>query len=283
MNNLPAKLRQCRLDLRLTQEEAAQRSGFAQRDISRFEKGRAKTVPPAYMHFLHKMGVDLNSLFDETLTQARFVSAAPVAPAPASPTVVVVTPDVGGNRTVPIVNRKAAASYLTGYQTQEYFEELDAITLPAYLLRGSGQGLVIQVVNDSMEDTIFEGDYLVCRLIERGQWHEINDFTVCVVVTDSRGVQVKRLKNRLVRDGLLRLSSDNRRYPSFNVFPDDIHQIWQVAFLLTANLPNRADTLYRKLDSLEDATTDLRELYEQLRQALEDGGPRPAWGGQASS
>ena len=272
MHHLPPKLRQCRLDLHLTQEDAALQSGFSQRDISRFEKGRAKTVPNDYIQFLHKKGVDLNSLFDETCAQARFVSApSPAVAGPvAQPQVVVVTPDVAGNRTVPIINRKAAASYLTGYQTQEYFEELDAITLPAYLLRGSGQGLVIQVVNDSMEDTIFEGDYLICRLIERGQWHEINDFTVCVVVTDSRGVQVKRIKNRLVRDGLLRLSSDNRRYPSFNVFPDDIHQIWQVSFLLTANLPNRADTLYRKLDSLEDTTTDLRELYEQLRQALED-------------
>ncbi|MDB5269716.1 MAG: transcriptional regulator [Hymenobacter sp.] len=272
MHLLPPKLRQCRLDLHLTQEDAALQSGFSQRDISRFEKGRAKTIPNDYIQFLHKQGVDLNSLFDATCAQARFVSAAgpaPAAPAPAEPRIVVVTPDVAGNRTVPIVNRKAAASYLTGYQTQEYFEELDALTLPAYLLRGSGQGLVIQVVNDSMEDTIFEGDYLVCRLVERGQWHEITDFSVCVVVTDSRGVQVKRIKNRLVRDGLLRLSSDNRRYPSFNVFPDDIHQIWQVAFLLTANLPNRADTLYRKLDSLEDTTTDLRELYEQLREALE--------------
>lgn len=183
--------------------------------------------------------------------------------------IIVATPDVAGNRTVPIVNRKAAASYLSGYQTQEYFEELDAMTVPAYLLRGAGQGLVIQAVNDSMEDTIFDGDYLICRLVERANWIEIPDFTICVVVTESRGIQVKRVKNRLTRDRLLRLSSDNRRYPSFNAFAEDIHQIWQVVFLLTANLPNRNDTLYRKMDNLEDMTTDLRELYEQLRQELE--------------
>lgn len=274
MSKLPDKLRHCRLSLHLTQEEAALQSGFSQRDISRFEKGRAKTIPNAYMQFLHKAGIDLNSLLDESVAQAVFRDQAAAAqPArTAEPAVLLVTPDVNGNRSVPIVNRKAAANYLTGYQTQEYFEELDALTLPPYLLRGGEQGLVIQVVNDSMEDTIFEGDYLICRLIDRGRWPEINDFTVCVVVTDSRGVQVKRVKNRLVRDGLLRLSSDNRRYPSFNVFPDDIHQIWQVVFLLTANLPNRADTLYRKIDTLEDATTDLRELYEQLRQAFESAG-----------
>jgi SOS-response transcriptional repressor LexA len=140
--------------------------------------------------------------------------------------IIVATPDVAGNRTVPIVNRKAAAFYLTGYQTQEYFEELDAMTVPAYLLRGSGQGLVIQAVNDSMEDTIFDGDYLICRLVERANWIEIPDFTICVVVTESRGIQVKRVKNRLTQDRLLRLSSGNRRYPSFNVFAEDIHQIW---------------------------------------------------------
>jgi SOS-response transcriptional repressor LexA len=182
--------------------------------------------------------------------------------------IIVATPDVAGNRTVPIVNRKAAASYLTGYQTQEYFEELDAMTVPAYLLRGSGQGLVIQAVNDSMEDTIFDGDYLICRLVERANWIEIPDFTICVVVTESRGIQVKRVKNRLTQDRLLRLSSGNRRYPSFNVFAEDIHQIRQVVFLLTANLPNRNDTLYRKMDNLEDMTTDLRELYEQFRQEM---------------
>jgi transcriptional regulator with XRE-family HTH domain len=189
--------------------------------------------------------------------------------APYKTEIIVATPDIGGNRTVPIVNRKAAGSYLTGYQTQEYFEELDAMTIPAYMLRGAGQGLIIQAVNDSMEDTIFDGDYLVCRLIERANWIEINDFTVCVVVTESRGIQVKRVKNRLNSDRLLRLSSDNRRYPSFNVFVDDIHQIWQVVFLLTTNLPNRNDTLYRKMDSLEDTTTDLREMYEQLRTEID--------------
>lgn len=183
--------------------------------------------------------------------------------------IIVATPDVSGNRIVPIVNRKAAANYLAGYQTQEYFEELDAMTIPAYMLRGTGQGLIVQVVNDSMEDTIFDGDYLVCRLIERANWMEINDFSVCVVVTESRGIQVKRIKNRLASDQLLRLSSDNRRYSSFNVFADDIHQLWQVVFLITANLPNRNDTLYRKVDNLEDTTTDLRELYEQLRAKLE--------------
>lgn len=184
------------------------------------------------------------------------------------PQILVATQDVNGNLTVPIINRKAAASYLTGYQTQEYFEHLDAMTVPAYMLRG-GQGLVIQATNDSMEDTIFEGDMLLCRLIEAPLWDEIPDFSVCVLVSESRGIQVKRVKPRFNREGLIRCKSDNRNHQSFNLFTGDVLQIWQVALLLTANMPNRSDTLYRKMDALEEGVDDMRELYEQMRQQVE--------------
>jgi transcriptional regulator with XRE-family HTH domain len=185
------------------------------------------------------------------------------------PQILVATQDTSGNLTVPIVNRKAAASYLSGYQTQEYFEELDALTVPAYMLRG-GQGLIIQATNDSMEDTIFEGDMLLCRYMEAAQWDEIPDFSVCVIVSESRGIQVKRVKARFQREGFIRCKSDNRTYRSFNLFAADILQIWQVSLLLTTNMPNRADTLYRKIDHLEEGHDDMRELYEQMRQELKE-------------
>lgn len=181
--------------------------------------------------------------------------------------ILVATQDVDGNLTVPIVNRRAAANYLAGYQTQEYFEELDAMTVPSYMLR-DGQGIVIQAVNDSMEDTIFEGDLLLCRLVEPMRWDDIADFTVCVLVSESRGIQVKRIKSRLAKEGLVRCKSDNRRYQAFNLFAEDILQVWQVSMLLTAQLPNRSDTLYRKVDSIEDTNTDMREVLEQLQERL---------------
>ena len=188
-------------------------------------------------------------------------------PIPTRTEILVATQDVDGNLTVPIVNRRAAANYLAGYQTQEYFEELDAMTVPSYMLR-DGQGIVIQVVNDSMEDTIFEGDLLLCRLVEPMRWDDIADFTVCVLVSESRGIQVKRIKSRLAKEGLIRCKSDNRRYQAFNLFAEDILQVWQVSMLLTAQLPNRSDTLYRKVDSIEDTNTDMRELLEQVQERL---------------
>jgi transcriptional regulator with XRE-family HTH domain len=289
MSVIGQNIRKLREALKESQQAFATRFGLTRGQIASYEADEKASEPAldVVLTIVDFFNIDLRRFVADPTFQAenigRPVSGVAVKAVPA-PTIspqqeatsslprveiIVATPDVGGNRIVPIVNRKAAANYLTGYQTQEYFEELDAITVPAYMLRGAGQGLIIQAVNDSMEDTIFDGDYLVCRLVERAVWTEINDFTVCVVVTESRGIQVKRIKNRLLSDQLLRLSSDNRHYPSFNVFVEDIHQIWQVVFLMTANLPNRNDTLYRKMDTLEDTTTDLREMYEQLREEVD--------------
>jgi transcriptional regulator with XRE-family HTH domain len=277
------KLREAKGD---SQQAFARRFGLSRGQIASYEAVEKASEPTleTILAIVDFFNIDLRRFLTDPLFEAEFTNSATSfepakkisatgvqgrEPSIVRPEIILATPDVGSNRTVPIVNRKAAANYLSGYQTQEYFEELDAITLPAYMLRGGGQGLVIQAVNDSMEDTIFDGDYLVCRFVERANWADVTDYTVCVIVTESRGIQVKRVKNRLATDRRLRLSSDNPRYPSFNVHAEDIHQIWQVLFLLTANLPDRNDTLYRKMDTLEDATTDLREMYEQLREEVD--------------
>jgi transcriptional regulator with XRE-family HTH domain len=285
MSAIGQNIRKLREELQESQHAFAARFGLSRGQIASYESEDKASEPAleTVLAIVDFFNIDLRRFVTDTSPGKLLVppKVAPPQTPPSTlkgaraalawerPEIIVATPDVGSNRIVPIVNRKAAGSYLSGYQTQEYFEELDAMTVPAYMLRGAGQGLIVQAVNDSMEDTIFDGDYLVCRLIERAEWRDLTDFSVCVVVTESRGIQVKRVKNRLSSDHLLRLSSDNRNYPSFNVFVEDILQIWQVVFLITANLPNRNDTLYRKVDSLEDATTDLRELYEQLREEVE--------------
>ena len=281
---IATRLRECRLLLGLKQSEAAELAGVQQSDVSRMEAGKAKFVTPEYMQFLHTRAISLNYIFagegEATLNaylnaytseedqDKKYISSVAEPEPLLRPQILIATQDTSGNLTVPIVNRKAAASYLSGYQTQEYFEELDALTVPAYMLRG-GQGLIIQATNDSMEDTIFEGDMLLCRYMEAAQWDEIPDFSVCVIVSESRGIQVKRVKARFRHEGFIRCKSDNRTYRSFNLFAEDILQIWQVSLLLTTNMPNRADTLYRKIDHLEENFDDMRELYEQMRQELQ--------------
>ncbi len=166
-----------------------------------------------------------------------------------SPRLVVSTQDTSGNVTVPIINRRAAANFLTGYQTQEYFEEMDALLLPGSLLR-DGQYFALQVSGESMAPTLHDSDLVICRQVDRGRWDRLPDGEVCVVASETKGLQVKRIQNTLA-DGYLRCLSDNREHPPFSLLAEDIIEIWKVGWKLSAYLTNDTAGLYNKMDELE--------------------------------
>jgi phage repressor protein C with HTH and peptisase S24 domain len=172
--------------------------------------------------------------------------------------IVVSTQDTTGNATVPMINHQAAANYLTGYQSQEYFEELEPLTLPSYMMR-SGQHYALQVLGNSMESTLHDGDWLVCRLLEPSEYEYMQDGLIYVIVCVNRGIQVKRIKNRLKNHGnpFIRCRSDNRAHAPYNVYPQDIVQIWIVEWQLTAYMPNREEMIYNKLDAMQERIEDL--------------------------
>lgn len=291
MSHLHAKIKQCRIDLGLTQEEMAGASGFAQRDISRFETGRAKTVPNDFIQFLHKEGVDLNRLFDET------VEASPNASLIASlnsqnqnesyisdinltvshraenrdkERILVATQDLSGNPVFTVINFKAAANYLTGYQTQEYYENLAAVSLPRQLVGNPRQGIFLQIEGDSMETKFHHGDYVAAQLTEAHEYDQIRDNDCYIVVSTTYGIQFKRIKNRLRDMGFIRCRSDNRRHPSYNIEAENLLQLYRFVLHVSSDASNPNDTLYGKLDNLEDTTSDLRVMYEQMAERMEE-------------
>lgn len=268
---LRERLKQCRIKLQLTQVEAAEGAGLTQSDISRLESGKTKTIPIDYMHFLHKRGIALDTLFlDEqkapvTEAAAALPSTVPSSSAPPPPALFVVTQNTEGVPTIPLINYKAAANYLSGYQSQEFFEESSVMILPKEIVR-QGHMRAVQVVGDSMETTYHDGDWLICRFMEQFEWPDLRDLDCYVVVTESRGLQVKRVKNRLRGEGFLRLRSDNRSHTPFNVYYGDLLEIWHVEAQITKYMPNRNEQLYYKVDTVEEGLQDLRELYEQMQQ-----------------
>ena len=173
--------------------------------------------------------------------------------------VVVATQDTHGNATIPMINRKAAANYLSGFQSQEYFEELDPVVLPTYMLK-PGQHFLLQVTGDSMETTFHDGDWVLCRYVERSQWFNLRDFDCYVLVSQDRGMQLKRIKNRLKEHGFIRCRSDNRTHSPFNLSYEEIIEIWHVEWKLSAFFPNLNEDLYKKMAYLEEDVQDLKEM-----------------------
>jgi len=169
---------------------------------------------------------------------------------------------------IPMIDQKAAANYLSGYTSQQYYNELAHTTLPAYMAKG-GLHFWLQVKGDSMETTFYDGDWLLCEQIHRQDWIDLKDYDVHVVVSNDRGVQVKRIKNRL-KKGFIRCRSDNRAHKPYSLLYDDILEIWRVKWYLSNYMPNRNEDLFNKVDVIEENVEDLRALTESLLKQVHD-------------
>lgn len=258
--------------------------GLTKSGISSFEKGKSFPSPENLVKLSRLFGVSVDYLLtgadhagegtmsnsDIPTKKSSVLSGASVASVASvdaigayhGPTVRVLTVDHDENRAAPFYNFKTAASYLSGYNSQERPEPEGYLSMPRWLLK-NGDYAIFPVIGDSMEPTFFSGDYAVCRAIHRGQWSELAADTVACIVSESRGLQLKRIKQRPA-EHLIRCKSDNRTVPAFNLPMDEVLEIWRFEWRLSANASNLADTVFAKVDKLEDDVSDLRELLESV-------------------
>jgi phage repressor protein C with HTH and peptisase S24 domain len=182
---------------------------------------------------------------------------------------IVATQDIAGNPTFTVINHRAAANYLTGYQSQEYYENLGVVTLPRNLVGSSRQGIVLQVDGNSMEPKFHHGDWVACVLLDRGEWDQVRDLDCYIVVSVTHGIQFKRVKNRLSSHGFIRCKSDNRQHRSYNIEEENLLQLFRFVLHISPDASNPEDALYKKVDHLEDTTSDLRTMFEHMQEQLE--------------
>ena len=181
---------------------------------------------------------------------------------------IVATQDTSGNPTYSLINHKAAANYLSGYQSQEFYESLGVVTLPRALVGSPKQGVFLQIEGDSMTPKFQHGDWVACTLLDRSEWHTVRDLDCYVVVSTTYGIQFKRVKNTLQKYGFLRCKSDNRRHRAYNIEEENLLQLFRFVLHVSPDASNPEDALYQKVDYLEDTTTDLRLMFEQLQQQM---------------
>lgn len=179
------------------------------------------------------------------------------APGKVKEVIMVATQDTSGNVTVPLINHKAAANFMTGYQTQEFFEEQESILLPDYMIK-DGQCYAVQVSGDSMEPTLMGDDWVICRLLDNNEYRSITDGGVYVVVSQDRGIQVKRIRNRLHQYGYIRCLSDNPKHEPFDIPENELLQIWKVEWHLRSYLPEPKPEIDDIQEKLEQMTELLR-------------------------
>ncbi|RZK44853.1 MAG: hypothetical protein EOO61_02280 [Hymenobacter sp.] len=168
----------------------------------------------------------------------------------------------GDNTAAPLYNIRTAASYKGDGLSQERPEPDGVISLPKWLLR-HGNYAVFPVVGDSMEPTFYARDYVLCRFLPKPEWDDLREDAVAVIVSESRGLQLKRLTFRM-GESYVRCKSDNRHHPYYQLDLDDVLEVWRFEWRITSSAHNPTEGLAERVSTVEDTLEDMRALLEQV-------------------
>jgi phage repressor protein C with HTH and peptisase S24 domain len=173
--------------------------------------------------------------------------------------VLVTTVDASGNDNIALVGTRVAAGYAQGgFIEPEFMQSLPTFSLPDSAYR-NGSFRAFQVSGDSMQPTLYEGDWVICRYIDN--WAQgINDTFVYVVVTTDRPV-VKRVLNRLNERGQLTLQSDNVAYPAQFLDGEEVREVWVAVGRLSRQFANPR---YDLVQEMSRTRADVDELLARL-------------------
>lgn len=134
---------------------------------------------------------------------------------------------------VPLVSQYAQAGYLAGYADAAYMDSLP--TIP-YIVdhEALGHYVAFEVKGDSMndgtEDSILEGDRLLCREIQPHLWvsSKLHFRKWDFVIVHTEGILVKRIIDHDVDNHTITIHSLNSMYPDKVINLADVKQIFNV-------------------------------------------------------
>lgn len=163
-------------------------------------------------------------------------------------------------KAVPIVDISVAAG--DGFLNPEYMDNQGHISVPKYML-SKGFHLAVRNRGQSMEPVIADSSILIIRRLERAAWADMRDEEI-YVVSDKAGTSwVKTVKNRLKDLNFLVLMSENPdkdAYPNFNVYSEELHNIWHVDCALQFRFRSAYRQYWERLKGVEDMMEEMAEF-----------------------
>lgn len=169
----------------------------------------------------------------------------------------VVTVDSNNEDNIALVPIPLSAGYLEGYKDMNFISRL-----PSYRMPGLNNGIfrMFEVEGNSMYPTLPNKSYVVGQFVDN--WiRDIKDNQIYAVISNEvEGGLVKRCINKIKKYNNLICKSDNRRnYPTQNISPESIKEIWEIKLHLNFHLPDPAD-IYDRMSDLEGEVSSLKHL-----------------------
>lgn len=160
----------------------------------------------------------------------------------------IITVDSHNKDNIVLVPQPLKAGYLEGYNNPSFIKKL-----PSYRMPGLNNGVfrMFEVEGNSMFPTLPAKSYVVGQYVEN--WiNDIKDNQVYAIISNEiEDGLVKRCINRIKKYDNLICKSDNRRnYPTQNIAPESIKEVWEVKLHLNFQLPDPAE-IYDRMNDLE--------------------------------
>lgn len=170
----------------------------------------------------------------------------------------VVTVDSHNMDNIVLVPQKLKAGYISGYQDPNFISKL-----PSYRMPGLNNGIfrMFEVEGNSMYPTLPNKSFVVGKFVENFITDVKDNLLYAVISNEVEDGIVKRCTNRIEKYNNLICKSDNRRnYPTQNIDPRSIKEMWEIKLHLNFQLPDPAD-IY---DRMTDIEAELQEIKRKL-------------------
>lgn len=175
-----------------------------------------------------------------------------------SPTIVTV--DSHNQDNIVLVPFKLKAGYLEGYNDPNFIKKL-----PTFRMPGLSNGIfrMFEIEGNSMFPTFPSRSYVVCQFVENWITGIKDGRVYAIISSEVEDGLIKRCVNKIKKYNNLIVKSDNRRnYPTQNINPETIKEVWEFKLHLNFNVPDPAD-IYDQLYDLQGEVSSLKEIVKK--------------------
>lgn len=255
MSKISTNLKFLRKKFGYTQESFAQKIQVNRPAVGAYEEGRAEPKLITLNTIADTFGLSIDALVNTDLSKVseKEFDDIKVDVTGSKMRILTISLDKDDNEGVELVPQKASAGYTNGYGDPEYLEELPKLYLP--MLSG-GTHRAFELQGDSMlpltPGTIVVGGYI-------DNWNHIKTGETYVIVSDSEGVVYKRVINKISKEGVLTLCSDNTVYDNYDIVVSDVKEVWEAKMYISKDFPEVQEKV-----SVNDLAKTVLELQTEV-------------------
>ncbi|HEV7621720.1 MAG TPA: LexA family transcriptional regulator [Flavisolibacter sp.] len=136
---------------------------------------------------------------------------------------------------IPLVGIKAQAGYINGYEHADYMDTLEKYSLPPGINPAGAVWSYFEVDGDSMEPTVFAGDFILASMLPHEDWKDIKNFGVYIILTKDQ-LLIKRVFQKSEKEWIL-ISDNDTLYAQVPLLLDEIKQVWTFRRQIRSRVP----------------------------------------------